>query len=107
LSINVKVTQDIYLVSFHTIFGEILASGRANAINFALAGTYPSMKQLLVHSPCRSHPAFERLLPLRLFSVKEIQMLWEHFWKFPSVSPGDLNLVFEQIQGNTAKAIVF
>ncbi len=94
-----KDMTDLYLLALYDVIGEFLANARANCINIGLAGTYGSLRNVLVTSPCSSHTELKQVLPLPMFSLNILEELFNKFFKFPSVTGDQLREILQQLIG--------
>jgi hypothetical protein len=40
-----------------------------------------------------------RLIPMKPFEESRIEKVWNHFWRFPSISSQSLQKIFKQMTG--------
>ncbi len=94
-----KDMTDLYLIALYDVIGEFLAKARASCINIALAGTYGSLRNSLVTSPCSSHSELKKVLPLPMFNLNTLEELLNKFFNFPSVTGDELREILQQLIG--------
>lgn len=64
--------NDALLSSLFELIQTLVVKGRLNGIYFCLAGSTPTLKNLMILSPCKIDPEFQNSLPLPLFSPDDV-----------------------------------
>jgi hypothetical protein len=96
---NRKNIKDLFLSQIYHCLYRLLTNVYNLRLVVAISGTYGSLHNKLIHSPCLPHTAMPETIQFRSFTLDHNLDIFNYYWNFPRISKQELVEVLSNLDG--------
>jgi hypothetical protein len=94
-----KNIKDLFLSQIYYCLYQLLTNVYDLKLVIAISGTYGSLHNKLIHSPCVPHTAMPETIQFRSFTLDHNLNIFNFYWNFPRIDKQELVEVLSNLDG--------